>query len=93
MIFRQNAKSLRLLGAIAVAGLTVMSTLVSATTSLAQDATIVAAVNGPPVDTNRFWAGGSQWHVMDPILESLVEHDPLTGETDRQRAGGIVGAQ
>ena len=50
----------------------------------AQAERLVAAVSKPGTETNRFWSGATMWHVMDPALEGLIEHDPVSGEvTDK----------
>ncbi len=41
---------------------------------------LTVAVSKPGTETNRFWAGSTMWHVMDPALEGLVHHDVETGE-------------
>ncbi len=41
---------------------------------------LTAAVSKPGTETNRFWAGATMWHVMDPALEGLIAHDAVTGE-------------
>ncbi len=41
---------------------------------------LTAAVSKPGTETNRFWAGSTMWHVMDPALEGLTAQDPHTGE-------------
>ncbi|MDE0112993.1 MAG: hypothetical protein OXI87_06585 [Albidovulum sp.] len=37
----------------------------------------------PGSEANRFWAGSTMWHVMDPALEGLTAKVPLTGEVTR----------
>lgn len=61
----------------AMVGLGLMTGIAPA---MAQSDRLVAAVGKPGTETNRFWSGSTMWHVMDPALEGLIEHDPVTGD-------------
>ena len=74
-----NARVKRLVPGLAAAFL-VTATLALTAPVEAQDNRLVAAVSKPGTETNRFWAGSTMWHVMDPALEGLIAQDPVTGE-------------
>lgn len=80
LINHAASRSLLALGVLTFALGTVFS--IGANPATAQADRLVAAVGKPGTETNRFWSGATMWHVMDPALEGLIEHDPVSGEVN-----------
>ncbi len=62
------------------AGVALGSIMMAGAMGAAEARQLVAAVATPAAETNRFWAASNAWLAMDPALEGLVAHDPVTGE-------------